>query len=182
MDLGARSGKVCLIAKDSRIHAKRPRHPWRGRFALQAYHSFPVGLMHRFRKQDRGLFIGVLNKTIALDKGAGSGKVCLIAKDSRIHADRPRHPWHGRFALQAYLSFPVGLMHRFYKQTSGLFYWCVNKTIALDEGAGSGKVCMIAKDSRIHADRPRHPWRGRFALQAYHSFPVGLDHGFKNMR
>jgi hypothetical protein len=57
-----------------------------------------------------------------LDLGAGSGKVCLIAKDSRIHADRPRHPWRGRFALQAYLSFPVGLMHRFKKQDSGYFY------------------------------------------------------------
>jgi hypothetical protein len=113
LDLGARSGKVRLIAKDSRIPADRPRHPWRGRFALHAYLSFPVGLMHRFRKQDCGLFIGVLNKAIALDEGAGSGKVCLIAKDSRIHADRPRHPWRGRFALQAYLSFPIRLDHGF---------------------------------------------------------------------
>ncbi|MGC0903718.1 hypothetical protein WKH25_05005 [Pantoea agglomerans] len=121
-------------------------------------------------------------KQSLLDGGAGSGKVCLIAKDSRIHADRPRHPWRGRFALQAYHSFPVGLMHRFNKQTSGLFIGVLNKTIALDEDAGSGKVCLIAKDSCIHADRPRHPWRGRFALQAYNSFPVGLDHGFKNMR
>jgi hypothetical protein len=134
--------------------------------------------MHRFRKQDCGLFIGVLNKAIALDEGAGSGKVYLIAKDTRIHADRPRHPWRGRFALHAYLSFPVGLMHRFRKQDCGLFIGVLNKAIALDEGAGSGKVCLIAKDSRIHADRPRHPWRGRFALQAYLSFPIRLDHGF----
>ncbi|MEB7540830.1 hypothetical protein NGC37_21310, partial [Pantoea anthophila] len=49
------------------------------------------------------------------------------------------------------------------------------KASLLMAGARSGKVCLIAKDSRIHADRPRHPWRGRFALQAYHSFPVGLD-------
>ena len=106
----------------------------------------------------------------------------MNAKDSRIHADRPRPPWRGRFALQAYHSFPVGLMHRFNKQTSGLFIGVLNKTIALDEDAGSGKVYLIAKDSCIHADRPRHPWRGRFAFQAYLSFPVGLDHGFKNMR
>ena len=116
---GARSGKACLIAKDSRIHADRPRHPWRGRFALQASLSFPVGLMHRFKKQTSGLFIDVLNKTIGLDEGAGSGKVCLIAKDSRIPADRPRHPGRGRFALQACLSVPAGLMYRFKKQESG---------------------------------------------------------------
>jgi len=61
---------------------------------------------------------------------ARSGKGCLVAKDSRIHADRPRHPWRGRFALQAYLSFPVGLMHRFEKQESGHFYRWVIKTIA----------------------------------------------------
>ncbi|MFJ2599392.1 hypothetical protein IFU02_014585 [Pantoea agglomerans] len=73
-------------------------------------------------------------------------------------------------------------MHRFRKQDSGLFIGVLNKAIALDEGARSGKVYLIAKDSRIHADRPRHPWRGRFAFQAYLSFPVGLDHGFKNMR
>ena len=78
--------------------------------------------MHRFNKQTSGLFIGVLNKTIALDEDAVSGKVYLIAKDSCIHADRPRHPWRGRFAFQAYLSFPVGLMHRFKKQDSVYFY------------------------------------------------------------
>jgi len=27
-------------------------------------------------------------------------------------------------------------------------------------------LCPIAKDSRLPADRPRHPWRGRFALRA----------------
>ncbi|ORM50724.1 hypothetical protein HA41_18275 [Pantoea conspicua] len=81
-----------------------------GADALLFRHAFPslVGLMHRFKKQTSGLFIDVLNKTIGLDEGAGSGKVCLIAKDSRIPADRPRHPWRGRFALQACLSFPVG--------------------------------------------------------------------------
>ncbi|GEM_PF-5938761 len=59
-------------------------------------------------------------------------------------------------------------------------YWLVRlwheKASLLMAGARSGKVCLIAKGSRIHADRPRHPWRGRFALQAYHSFPVGLNH------
>lgn len=32
--------------------------------------------------------------------------------------------------------------------------------------------CPIAKDSRIPADRPRHPWRGRFALRAVQVFLV----------
>ena len=32
--------------------------------------------------------------------------------------------------------------------------------------------CPIAKDSRIPADRPRHPWRGRFALRAVRVFLV----------
>nr|WP_139229464.1 hypothetical protein [Pantoea varia] len=119
-------------------------------------------------------------KQSLLNEGARSGKDCLIAKDSRIPADRPRHPWRGRFTLQADLSFPVGLMHCFNKQTSGPFIGMLNKTIVLNEGAGagSGKDCLIAKNSRIPADRPHHPWSGRFAFQAVLSFPVGLDHGF----
>jgi hypothetical protein len=28
------------------------------------------------------------------------------------------------------------------------------------------KASPIAKKPRIHADRPRHPWRGRFAIRA----------------
>jgi len=66
-----------------------------------------------FNKQTSGLFIGVLNKTIVFDEGAGSGKGCLIAKDSCIPADRPRHPWRGRFTLQATLSFPIWPGHCF---------------------------------------------------------------------
>ena len=37
-----------------------------------------------------------------------------------------------------------------------------------------GLLCPIAKDSRIHADRPRYPWRGRFALRAQQAFLVGM--------
>ncbi len=37
-----------------------------------------------------------------------------------------------------------------------------------------GLLCPIAKDSRIHADRPRHPWRGRFALRAQQAFLIGM--------
>ena len=58
-------------------------------------------------------------KQSLLDEGAGSGKACPIAKDSRIPADRPLHPGRGRFTLQACLSFPAGLMYRFKKQESG---------------------------------------------------------------
>jgi len=32
--------------------------------------------------------------------------------------------------------------------------------------------CPIAMDSRIPADRPRHPWRGRFALREVQVFLV----------
>ncbi|WP_143807370.1 hypothetical protein [Pantoea conspicua] len=68
--VGARSGKACLIAKHSRIHADRPRHPWRGRFALQACLSFPVGLTHRFKKQDSGFFIlvGLIKQALLADE------------------------------------------------------------------------------------------------------------------
>jgi hypothetical protein len=37
-----------------------------------------------------------------------------------------------------------------------------------------GLLCPIAKGSRIHADRPRHSWRGRFALRAQQAFLVGV--------
>ncbi|MGC0967814.1 hypothetical protein [Pantoea agglomerans] len=38
--------------------------------------------------------------------------------------------------------------------------------VAVSRELPKGLLCPIAKDSRIHADRPRHPWRGRFALRA----------------
>ncbi len=38
--------------------------------------------------------------------------------------------------------------------------------MAVSREPPKGLLCPIAKDSRIRADRPRHPWRGRFALRA----------------
>ena len=41
--------------------------------------------------------------------------------------------------------------------------------VAVNRVPGPTKASPIAKKPRIHADRPRHPWRGRFAIRA------GLD-------
>ena len=96
---------------------------------------------------------------------------CPIAKDSRIPADRPRHPWRGRFALRAVQAFLVGVVVSL----------CVGCRTEVAEGRelvavrgepSKGSHCPIAKDSRIPADRPRHPWRGRFALRAVRVFLV----------
>jgi len=46
--------------------------------------------------------------------------------------------------------------------------------VAVSREPPKGPLCPIAKDSRIHADRPRHPWRGRFALRAQQAFLIGM--------
>ena len=46
--------------------------------------------------------------------------------------------------------------------------------MAVSREPPKGLLCPIAKDSRIHADRPRHPWRGRFALRAQQAFLIGV--------
>ncbi|WP_152931561.1 hypothetical protein [Pantoea agglomerans] len=46
--------------------------------------------------------------------------------------------------------------------------------VAVSREPSQGLLCPIAKDSRIHADRPRHPWRGRFALRAQQAFLIGM--------
>ena len=46
--------------------------------------------------------------------------------------------------------------------------------VAVSREPSQGGQGPIAKDSRIRADRPRHPWRGRFALRAQQAFLVGV--------
>ncbi|WP_434747414.1 hypothetical protein [Pantoea sp. Lu_F5_004] len=53
--------------------------------------------------------------------------------------------------------------------------------MAVSREPPKGLLCPIAKDSRIHADRPRHPWRGRFALRAQQAFLVGFGCRFEGM-
>ncbi|MGC1002165.1 hypothetical protein H0Z11_07420 [Pantoea agglomerans] len=45
--------------------------------------------------------------------------------------------------------------------------------MAVSREPSQGLLCPIAKDSRIRADRPRHPWRGRFALRAQQALGFG---------
>jgi len=42
-------------------------------------------------------------------------------------------------------------------------------------------LCPIAKDSRIPADRPRHPCRGHVALRAQQAFLLGFGCRFEGM-
>jgi len=53
--------------------------------------------------------------------------------------------------------------------------------VAVSREPPKGLQCPIAKDSRIRADRPRHPWRGRFALRAQQAFLVGFGCRFEGM-
>ncbi|MGC0866039.1 hypothetical protein [Pantoea agglomerans] len=46
--------------------------------------------------------------------------------------------------------------------------------VAVSREPPKGLLCPIAKDSRIRADRPRHPWRGRFVLRPQQAFLVGI--------
>ncbi len=72
--------------------------------------------MCRFKQQEADISVDGGLKQSLVAEGAGSGKACPLARDSRLPADRPRHPGRGRFALQACLSFPAGPMHRVKQQ------------------------------------------------------------------
>ncbi|MDQ0628324.1 hypothetical protein QFZ44_000900 [Pantoea agglomerans] len=76
--------------------------------ALLFRHSGPFLLGFGCRFEGMGVLFEVLEAgrengwwLVAVSRELPKGLLCPIAKDSRIHADRPRHPWRGRFALRA---------------------------------------------------------------------------------
>ncbi len=118
------------------------------------------------------------------ESGAAARLLCPIAKDSRIHADRPRHRGPDALLFGHSRPFCVALMG---------WAWCLRcerwvgqmaggeLLVAVSREPPKGPLCPIAKDSRIHADRPRH--RGPDALLFGHSRPflLGLWCRFKEM-
>ena len=113
------------------------------------------------------------------------GSLCPIAKDSRIHADRPRHRGPDALLFGHSKPFLVGFGCRF--EGMGVLFEVLEAgrengwLMAVRWEPSKGLLCPIAKGSRIHADRPRH--RGPDALLFGHSRPflLGLWCRFKEM-
>ncbi len=109
---------------------------------------------------------------VAVGLVPGPIKASPTAKESRIHADRPPHPGGGRFALRAGRYGAIGMIIAvasdgidILSDRSGAIY-CASAALAVGIVHGPIKASPIAKESRIHADRPPHPGGGRFALRA----------------
>ena len=130
---------------------------------------------------------------VAVSRELPKGLLCPIAKDSRIHADRPRHRGPDALLFRHSGPFLLGFGCRF-EGIGVLFevleagrengWWLVAGgwwLVAVSREPSQGLLCPIAKDSRIHADRPRH--RGPDALLFGHSRPflLGLWCRFKEM-
>ncbi|KHJ68011.1 hypothetical protein QU24_11395 [Pantoea rodasii] len=169
--------KASPIAKESRIHADRPPHPGGGRFALRAglYGALSmviavvrdgISILSNFggaiNCASAALAVGIVHRPI---------KASPIAKESRIHADRPPHPGGGRFALRAGLHGALSMVIAVFRDGISILsnfggaIYCASAALAVGIVHGPIKASPIAKESRIHADRPPHPGGGRFALR-----------------
>jgi hypothetical protein len=158
---GAAKGPHCPIAKESRFPADRPRLPCAGlsphpHSPQRPFTCYPLSPLSHSRQR-------------------------TIAYQSRFPADRPRLPWRGRFAFRAERAFlgrrlcaggPSPVIH------SALFPTAASAQSPTKKGplcpkskaSAPGPHCPIAKESRFPADRPRLPWRGRFAFRAERAF------------
>ena len=152
--------KASPIAKETRIHADRPRHPWRERFALRAglygaieiliavvSANLNVRLKFSFKKTATNLHKGDKGGQWSKAYAAGMRRPRL---QGCIHADFTQRP-------------PLLTGARVFSHSTHI---CKLGGVADGSVRSPIKASPIAKETRIHADRPRHPWRERFALRA----------------
>ena len=175
VDWGARVrrlARTCATARGTRVPADRARHPWLAHLALRAGACCPAGWGACFGERRRGV------------SGAADGQVrrsaraCPIARGTRFPADWARHPWLAHLALRAGAYCPAGWGACFGKRRRGVNGggWAASQV------RRSARACPTARETRVPADRARHPWLAHLALRAGAYCPAGWGACFGERR